>query len=289
MNEIKKSVLGRGLSSLLDPSSLSPMEAGLNKGNITTVPLDSIERGSCQPRFHFSEENLQELAASIRERGVLQPILLRPLSETDTRYELIAGERRWRAARLAGLTEIPALVRNFSPAEALEVALLENIQRQDLNPIEEANGYRRLAEEFNHTQESLSRILGKSRSHIANSLRLLTLPSPLQEAIKDGKLSAGHGRALLGSENPTLLADMVIKKGLSVREAEALAKKRQPLESNMSSFSPQDPEKDILQAQLSELLGKAVELIIKKGGGGKIVIPFKDPLELDTLIQRFNP
>ena len=188
---------------------------------------------------------MNELAASIQERGVLQPVLVRSFS--DKQYELIAGERRWRAAKIAGLHEIPVIVRDFSDGEALEIGLLENIQRQDLNPIEEAEGYRRLAEEFNHTQESLSRILGKSRSHIANTLRLLTLPKTVQEHLVTGKLSAGHGRSLIGVEDPEHIAEMIISRRLNVRQAEALAKQKgRQWEENQHVVSSPDPEKEIL-------------------------------------------
>ncbi|MBI2706847.1 MAG: ParB/RepB/Spo0J family partition protein [Proteobacteria bacterium] len=282
MNEMKKNVLGRGLSSLLNPGTNEDHE-----DMIIRLPLDSIQKGALQPRKHFPEEDLKELAVSIQERGVLQPILVRLMSLGDKKYELIAGERRWRAAKIAGLDEIPVIVRSFSDGEALEIGLLENIQRQDLNPIEEAEGYHRLAEEFDHTQDSLSRILGKSRSHIANTLRLLTLPKTVQEHLVTGKLSAGHGRSLIGVENPEHIAEMIISRRLSVRQAEALAKQKEDKEENIYSVNSSDPEKEVLQNQLSDLLGTPVELILK-GGGGKIGIPFKNPIELDTLIKKFN-
>ncbi len=279
MNDMKKNALGRGLSSLLNPTETEGQALP-----VISLSLESIQKGTLQPRKHFPEEDLQELAVSIRERGVLQPILVRASSLGDKKYELIAGERRWRASKIAGLEEIPAIVRSFSDAEALEIGLLENIQRQDLNPIEEAEGYHRLAEEFDHTQESLSRILGKSRSHIANTLRLLTLPKTVQEHLVTGKLSAGHGRSLIGVENPEHIADMIISRRLNVRQAEALAKQK---EENVPSSSSSDPEKEILQNQLSDLLGTPIELILK-GAGGKIAIPFKNPTELDALIKKFN-
>lgn len=280
MNEIKKNALGRGLSSLLNPAGNEELGE-----MITSLPLESIQKGAFQPRKHFPEEDLKELASSIQERGVLQPILVRVSSIGDKKYELIAGERRWRAAKIAGLNEIPVIVKNFSDGEALEIGLLENIQRQDLNPIEEAEGYHRLAEEFDHTQDSLSRILGKSRSHIANTLRLLTLPKTVQEHLVTGKLSAGHGRSLIGLENPEHIAEMIISRRLSVRQAEALTKQKE--EKNSYPVNSSESEKEVLQNQLSDLLGTPVELILK-GGGGKIGIPFKNPTELDTLIKKFN-
>jgi len=279
MNEMKKNALGRGLSSLLNPTETEEKAVP-----IINLALDSIQKGTLQPRKYFPEDDLQELASSIREKGILQPILVRTFSLSEKKYELIAGERRWRAAKIAGLEEIPAIVRNFSDVEALEIGLLENIQRQDLNPIEEAEGYHRLAEEFDHTQESLSRILGKSRSHIANTLRLLTLPKTVQEHLVTGKLSAGHGRSLIGTENPEHIADMIISRRLNVRQAEALAKQK---EEQTHSLSSSDSEREILQKQLSDLLGTSVELILK-GEGGKIAILFKNPTELDVLIKKFN-
>lgn len=274
MIDIKKNALGRGLSSLLDPAQ--------KEEAILTLPLESIEKGPFQPRKHFSEDDLKELASSIKERGVLQPILVRVSPTADKKYELIAGERRWRATKIAGLETIQCIVRNLSDKEVLEIALLENIQRQDLNPIEEAEAYHRLAEEFNHTQETLSHILGKSRSHIANTLRLLTLPKPVQEHLLTGKLSAGHGRSLIGLEDSEKIADMIISRRLSVRQAEALTKQKE------DSTSPLvDPEKEILQTQLSDLLECSVELVLK-GSGGRITLSFKNPTELDNLIKKFN-
>lgn len=285
MTEIKKKVLGRGLSALLDSS----YEEEREEIQVSSLHLsvEEIVPGSHQPRHHFPEDELLALAASIKEKGILQPILVRVHAHEKGKYEIVAGERRWRAAKMAGFTEIPALVKDFSDVEALEVGLLENIQRQDLNPIEEAEGYRRLAEEFHHTQETLARILGKSRSHIANILRLLTLPKKVKDYLMEGKLSAGHGRALVGVEDPEYLADLILEKNLSVRQAELLSKQDLSKERGIASASHPDPEKEILRNHLSELLGQPIDLILK-GMGGKIVIPFKNPTDLDLLIQKFN-
>ena len=227
------------------------------------------------------------LSASIQEKGILQPILVRIHPEDKGKFEIVAGERRWRAAKKAGLTHIPALIKDFSDMEALEVGLLENIQRQDLNPIEEADGYRRLAEEFNHTQESLARILGKSRSHIANTLRLLTLPNGIKDYLTTGKLTAGHGRALIGADDPEMLARLIIKENLNVRQAEALTKQKLSSKDPMEFPKNVDPEREVLCQHLTDLLGTPIDLILK-GVGGKIVIPFKNPGELDQLIQKLN-
>lgn len=284
MTEIKKQVLGRGLSALFTTSE--DVDTETTNPSSLTLPMEVILPGRHQPRHSFPEEELMALSASIQEKGVLQPILVRLHPEEKGKYEIVAGERRWRAAKRAGLNTIPALIKEFSDAEALEVGLLENIQRQDLNPIEEAEGYCRLAEEFNHTQESMARILGKSRSHIANTLRLLTLPKGIKDHLMSGKLSAGHGRALIGMEDPELLADIIIEKNLTVRQVEELAKQKLTKKEGFQSFHT-DPEKEILRQHLSTLLGTPVDLILK-GGGGKVVISFKSPTELDHLIQKFN-
>lgn len=212
--------------------------------------------------------------------------MVRRLLNQNGKYEIVAGERRWRAAKKGGLSEIPVILKDFTDREALEVGLLENIQRQDLNPIEEAEGYRRLAEEFNHTQESLSRTLGKSRSHIANTLRLLTLPKKIRDYLTEGKLSSGHARALVNSDDPERLADLILEQGLSVRQTEGLrkpSKARQTLSGSRAS----DPEKEVLCQHISDLLGTSIDLILK-GEGGKIIIPFNDPIELDQILQKFN-
>ena len=284
MREYNKQVLGRGLSALLDPSSSN--ESPQKDLTYQSLHVDSVTPGKNQPRYSFPEEDLDSLSLSIKEKGVLQPILVRRLDRQDGKYEIVAGERRWRATKKAGLFEIPVIIKDFTDREALEVGILENIQRQDLNPIEEAEGFRRLAEEFNHTQESLSRTLGKSRSHIANTLRLLTLPKKIRDYLMEGKLSSGHGRALVNAEDPEKLADLILQQGLSVRQTEGLRKpsgaKRMAVESHSS-----DPEKEVLCQHISNLLGIAIDLTLK-GGGGKIIIPFNDPTELDQILQKFN-
>lgn len=285
MNEIRKQVLGRGLSALLGSSSDETDDEKLESS--TTLPIDKIVPGRHQPRTHFPPEELEALSISIKEKGVLQPILVRLQPEDSSLYEIVAGERRWRASKAAGLQNIPAIIKSFSDAESLEVGLLENIQRQDLNPIEEAEGYRRLAEEFNHTQESLARILGKSRSHIANTLRLLTLPKKIKDYLSEGKLSAGHGRSLIGAQDPEGLAKLIIEQNLSVREIETLSKKSSNSTGYTNSSSSIDPEQAILKNHLSDLLGTSIELNLK-GQGGKIIIPFRNPGDLDQLIQKFN-
>ncbi|MBL8676464.1 MAG: ParB/RepB/Spo0J family partition protein [Alphaproteobacteria bacterium] len=284
MSEFKRQVLGRGLSALLDPTS---SDEGIQEEIIPhSLPIDTLLPGKNQPRYSFPEEDLESLSLSIQEKGVLQPILVRGLLNQNGKYEIVAGERRWRAAKKAGLLEIPVIVKDFTDREALEVGLLENIQRQDLNPIEEAEGYRRLAQEFSHTQESLSRTLGKSRSHIANTLRLLTLPKKIRDYLSEGKLSSGHARALVNADDPEKLADFILEQGLSVRQTEDLRKpsgeKRASLKSRTS-----DPETEVLCQHISNLLGLSIDLILK-GEGGKIIIPFNNPTKLDQILQKFN-
>jgi len=285
MSEIKKQALGRGLSSLLGASHEESKE--MIPFSALEIPTMNLVAGSYQPRRSFPEAELQALAISIKEKGILQPILVRVHPQREGKYEIIAGERRWRAAKLINLETIPVLIRKFSGGEVLEAGLLENLQRQDLDPIDEASGYRRLAEEFGHTQESLSRIMGKSRSHIANTLRLLTLPENVQTYLKNGNLSAGHGRAILSSESPELLAEMIIEKNLNVRQAETLAKQNLTKNDKEVYSRTPDPEKEILRHHLSELLGVPVDLNLK-GVGGKIVITFKNPAELDEILQKLN-
>lgn len=285
MTEIKKQALGKGLAALIG-STNEAREYGSNS-NSDMLPLYQIIPGKHQPRTTFIKEELEALAQSIKEKGVLQPIIVRPSSADGHKYEIVAGERRWRAAKLSGLDQIPAIIKKFTEAEALEVGLLENIQRQDLNPIEEAEGYKKLAEEFSHTQESLSKILGKSRSHIANTMRLLTLSPKIKDYIKEGKLSAGHGRALLSSSNPDQLAEQIINQNLSVREVEGQAKGRISRKADNQAYTQGDPELSILKNHLFELIGKKVELQMK-GRGGNIIIPFKDPSDLDLIIQKLN-
>lgn len=285
MSEIRKQVLGRGLSSLLGAVNEEREEA--ETASALEIPVDHIVAGSLQPRHSFPEAELHALSVSIQEKGVLQPILLRMHPQSVGKYEIVAGERRWRAAKLVNLKTIPALIREFSDREVLEVGLLENLQRQDLDPIDEASGYRRLAEDFDHTQETLSRVVGKSRSHIANTLRLLTLPENVQAYLKTGQLSAGHGRAIIASATPELLAEMIIEKNLSVRQAETLSKKNlENPDHDLSSKAP-DPEKERLRQHLLDLLDLPVDLILK-GMGGKIVVTFRNPTELDLLLQKLD-
>jgi ParB family chromosome partitioning protein len=238
-----------------------------------------------QPRRHFDEAALEELAQSIAQRGVLQPIVVRP---HGTGYQIVAGERRWRAAQRARLHEVPVIVRAFDDTETLEVALVENIQRQDLNAIEEAEAYHRLIEDFGHTQEALGKLVNKSRSHIANLLRLLELPTPIQERVVTGTLTMGHARALIGAADVEALADQVVARGLSVRDTERLARAAKPAPRSQSTESGgRDPDLAALEHQLADLLGLSVR-VTYGAKGGTLVLSYSTLDQLDMVCQRLT-
>ncbi|MEI6986634.1 MAG: ParB/RepB/Spo0J family partition protein, partial [Rhodospirillaceae bacterium] len=219
----KRPSLGRGLSALFGEVN-DEYSSGDRVRQTKQLPVEFIHPGRFQPRRKFDEEAIAELAQSVREKGILQPLLVRRSPDKANHYEIIAGERRWRAAQAAGLHEVPVVLRDLSDREALEISIIENVQRQDLTALEEAEGYRRLLDEFKHTQEDLARALGKSRSHVANTLRLMALPEPIKLMLHDGQLTAGHARALLTATNPLSLAEEVVAKGLNVRQTEQLAR-----------------------------------------------------------------
>ena len=274
----KPPALGRGLSALLgDAAAASTSAPGLR-----TLHIGAIEPGPFQPREVLDETALGELAASILEHGVLQPILVRPIKSQPNRFQIIGGERRWRAAQAAGLHEVPALVREFSDREAMAAGLVENLQRQDLNPLEEAEGYGRLTEQFGLTQEALARAVGKSRPHVANTLRLLNLPERVRDLLREGALTAGHARALLTAKDPVGLALQVVDRGLNVRQAEALATTR-----NIPP-APRQPKSDAetraIERQITGHLG--LKVTIRHGQrGGQVVLAYKDLDQLDGLVR----
>lgn len=281
--------LGRGLSALMADVTPEP-EAKPDGGRSPDilVPIEKLQANPNQPRRTFVEQDLNDLTASIREKGILQPLIVR--ARPNGNFEIVAGERRWRAAQQAQLHEVPVLVRDFDDVEVLEVAIIENIQRADLNAIEEAAGYRQLMENFGHTQEKLAEALGKSRSHIANLMRLLNLPRDVQTLVQQGKLSAGHARALITAANPTELAQAILKGGLSVRATEALVKKQLAAGSEASRPRSRPVEKDAdtkaLEGDLSANLGMKVLLTHKPGQeGGQMTISYGSLEELDTLCQ----
>jgi ParB family chromosome partitioning protein len=283
--------LGRGLSALFgdEAPSAEETEAQIHVGARETLPIEFLQPGRFQPRRTFDEPDMQALIASVKERGVLQPLLVRELA-TD-KYEIVAGERRWRAAQAAGLHEVPVRIRELDDRAALEIALIENIQRENLTPLEEAEGYARLMAEFGHTQEALARALGKSRSHVANMLRLLDLPQAVKKMIDSGALTAGHARALIGSADPVALAKQVVRRGLNVRQTEKLAQR----EKQAGPGSPagpalaRDPNTVALEKELSAILGlRAAIKSRSKDEGGSLTIAYSTLEQLDTVLHRLT-
>lgn len=283
--------LGRGLSALMADVAPNPADEASEapRRPDRVVPIEKLNPNPDQPRRTFTQEHLDDLANSIRTKGIIQPLIVRPDPRSAGDFEIVAGERRWRAAQMAKLHEVPIIVRDFDDVEVLEVAIIENIQRADLNAIEEAAGYKQLMFKFGHTQEKLAEALGKSRSHIANLMRLLNLPDPVQEMVTDGELSAGHARALITAPDPEFLAKTVVAKGLSVRETEKLAKSasepskpKKPVENKMSSAK--DADTIALEGDLSAALSMKVSIDHKAGSeAGKISISYNTLDELDTL------
>ena len=273
-NKIKKG-LGRGLSSLLGETD--------KKTQINKLSINDLTRNKFQPRKHFNKENLEQLSQSIKEQGIIQPIVVRPDVKSNGKYEIIAGERRWIASQNAGLHEVPVVVLNVDDAKSLEFAIVENVQRQDLNAVEEAEGYQRLVDEFSYNQEKISRCIGKSRSHITNSLRLLSLPDEVLSFIRKGDLSAGHARAIIGLNNCVLIAKKIIQKKLSVRQAESLAK--QFKENKFTLVSKKDSNILDLQRNLEEKTGLNVSINNKKNNSGIISFEYSDLDQLDKLIK----
>ena len=284
--------LGRGLSALMADVAPARAEGGVEAAPARpdrVVPIEALRPNPDQPRRRFAKEALDELAASIRAKGIIQPLIVRPRGEGT--YEIVAGERRWRAAQQAQLHEVPVILRDFDDTEVLEIAIIENIQRADLNPVEEAAGYRQLMDRFGHTQEKLAEALGKSRSHIANLMRLLTLPDAVQEMVQDGRLSAGHARALITTDDPLALAQEVLRKGLSVRETEKLAKKPgdkggDTARPGVAKSAQKDADTRALEGDLSAALG--MQVTIDHAGdqeSGQITIRYRSLDDLDTLCR----
>lgn len=289
----KRSALGRGLSALLgdDAPGAAGGEGGaaVNSGP-RTLPTDKIKPNRYQPRQVFTSEDIDELVLSIKAQGVLQPILVRPHPDDEALYELIAGERRWRAAQIAQLHEIPAVIKELTDLEALELALVENLQRKDLSVIEEAEGYQRLIDEFSHTQEDIAKSVGKSRSHVANILRLLNLPTPVRAMVEEGRLSAGHARALLGSDHAVQLAEQVITRGMNVRQTEKLVQAGRNAgggSAKQRAQASKDADTLALERDLTNRLGLTVS-INQKGQGGDIVVSYRTLEQLDDILARLS-
>ncbi len=274
--------LGRGLAALLGDSApnLSPPGA---TDSVTSLPIEHLAPGPFQPRGDFDPASMAELVDSIRARGILQPLLVRPKPDERDRYQIIAGERRWRAAQQAGLHTVPTLIRDLTDTEAMAAALVENLQRQDLNAIEEAEGYQRLVDEFGLTQERLAEAVGKSRSHVANTLRLRNLPTPVLAELRKGNLTAGHARALLNHPEPAKAAMAVIAKGLNVRQTEALLSGRANARKAPGDAPSKDPETVALERDLSERLGLKVDIAFD-GKGGTLRIQYRSLDQLDSIV-----
>lgn len=284
-----RSRLGRGLASLMGDVGVEAQPGERTARSQRKVPIEYVRANPRNPRKLFSDAELSELADSIRERGIIQPIVVRARGADN--YEIIAGERRWRAAQRAGLHEVPIVALDVTDAEALELAIIENVQRSDLNPLEEASGYLSLANEYNHSQEDIARIVGKSRSHIANTLRLLHLPEKVKAYINSGKLTAGHARMLVGQPNAEELADQIINQGLNVRQVEAMARKsgrQQARDGKHARQSGKDADTEAVEKRLSDVLGLAVTIDHRAHGGGTLQVKYKTLEQLDDVIARLE-
>ena len=282
-NTTKKG-LGRGLSSLMGDTD-TVQTKNSNVGQETKIPIANLKPSPSQPRRLFNKNSINELADSIKAKGLVQPLVVRPSPSDANSYEIIAGERRWRAAQIAQLHEVPVVIRNFNDTEALEVAIIENVQRSDLSSIEEAAGYKRLIENHGHTQEDLSGIVGKSRSHIANIIRLLSLPQSIQDMITEGKISSGHARAIMNSAFPEQLAEKIINENLSVRDAENLAKDKKVI---IKKLKLKDPDTIDLENKISEKLGLTININHKGKKGGSIKIDYKTLDQLEMITQKLK-
>lgn len=280
-----KNRLGRGLASLIgDLEADGDGEAGVG---YRLVAVDALHPSAFNPRRDFAAEELDELAASIRERGLVQPIIVRPRVGGEPGFEIVAGERRWRAAQRAALHQVPVIVRSLDDAQALELAIIENVQRTDLNPIEEAHGYRQLIDAYRHSQEELAAVLGKSRSHVANTLRLLNLPESVQKLVREGALTAGHARALIGHPDAESLAREIVADGLSVREVEALMQSARPAGAARKRRKAQlDADTRAAQAELTEALGLKVRIAPRRGEAGELRIHYRSLEQFEDLRRR---
>ncbi len=288
--------LGRGLSSLMSTRETAyddvPTAAKTeSKPTGKEMPIEFLVANAYQPRTYFDEAKAKELVDSVKTKGIIQPLLVRPKGKDS--YEIVAGERRWRAAQAAGLHQVPVVIKELSDEEALEIAIIENIQRHDLNPIEEALGYKRLMDEFSHTQNALGKAVGKSRSHIANMLRLLTLPEAVQKLMQDGALSMGHARALITAEDPAALAKLVVKDGLSVRQTEQMAKSHKENGKSAKTAKPSKPSSkdadlEAFENELSVAIGLKVELDTQDGESGVLKIHYKSLEQLDDICAKLN-
>jgi ParB family transcriptional regulator, chromosome partitioning protein len=291
MTAQERSRLGRGLAALIGDVGDETAVLDRTRGSQRRVPIEFLRANPRNPRRRFNEEELAELAASVGEKGILQPILVRGVAGKAGHFEIVAGERRWRAAQKAGLREVPVLVMDIGDREALEIAIVENVQRSDLNPLEESAGYDSLMDEFKYTQADLARVVGKSRSHVANTLRLQKLPPIVKRYLADGKLTAGHARALLGHEDPEGLAKMIVEQGLSVREAEARAQERPVArggrQTKRRAKAAKSPDIRALEKRLGDALGLTVE-IVQRGTSGEVRVRYKTFEQFEALSRKLS-
>jgi ParB family transcriptional regulator, chromosome partitioning protein len=291
MNEdISKKRLGRGLAALIGEMDRVPDETAAPVATLDRqIPIEFIARNPRNPRRLFTESDLEDLTNSIREHGIVQPVVVRLAKDATDRYELIAGERRWRAAQRAGLTTVPVIIREVDDRVALELAIIENVQRADLNPLEEGMGYQQLIDDHDYTQADLAQVIGKSRSHVANTLRLLKLPEPVRDMITNGSLSAGHARTLITADNPAVLADKIVRDGLSVRQAEALAQGEGGKQSSpkVKAADEKDADTQALEKLLSDVMGMRVT-VNHLNKGGDVRIHYTTLEQLDEICQRLQ-
>ena len=275
--------LGRGLASLIGDVPKEVISNNTQEEiNVSLIPIENIQANKQNPRSIFSEEELIDLSNSIKEKGIVQPIIVRK-RDNDSSYEVIAGERRWRAAQIAQLDKIPAIIKSLSDDDALEIAIIENVQRSNLNPIDEASGYKRLIDIYNYTQEDLANVIGKSRSYIANILRLTNLPLKVQEYLSSGQLTIGHARALIGSDDAEKIASLIIEKELSVRQTEDLLKKKNLTTAGTQKTNIKSQEVVSLEKTITDSIGLKVEIQTKDNKSGKLIISYNDNLQLDKI------
>lgn len=296
MADESRSRLGRGLAALMGdvaeaaPKAGAPAAAAGGRDVARRVPIEFVSPNPRNPRRMFADDELKELAQSIKERGIIQPIVVRAVRGHKDRYEIIAGERRWRASQKAGLHQVPIVVLDVSDEEALELAIIENVQRTDLNPLEEAGGYQALATEFKHSQEDIAQIVGKSRSHVTNTLRLLKLPDSVKDYINTGKLSAGHARSLVGQADPEAMAKAIVERGLNVRQAEQLRQSQQKGKKGRTAKAKVKADADTiaLEKRLSDSLGLTVSIDHKGRAGGTVKVKYKTLEQLDEVTRRLG-
>jgi ParB family transcriptional regulator, chromosome partitioning protein len=285
MTQPQKRRLGRGLAALIG-DDVAEEAVVQDTRSLRHVPIELLHANPNNPRKHFKEEELEELGRSVRDKGLLQPLVVR--QRKDGEFEIVAGERRWRAAQRAGVHDVPVLIRTLSDGEALEIAIIENVQRSDLNPLEEARGYSQLIDQFQYTQQQLADSVGKSRSHIANTMRLLTLPQSVKDYIEAGSLTAGHARALVAADSPEEIAKRIISLGLNVRDAEELSRRSDS--SAAAKRAPETKSADInaLEKQLGEAIGLRVEISGKRKGGGHVTVRYKTLEQLEDICRRLS-